>query len=97
MRIETRKPLCRILKEQHRQLFRSTSVHFSHIQRNHQKFHVSERYSMTNRGLSNTEDYFPSYLVHLCVFKCYNSIVFDENKFEQQIENKVQVIIAYFT
>ena len=30
-------------------------------------------------------------------FKCYNSIVFDENKFEWQIENKAQVIINYFT
>jgi len=68
--------------QQCRHLFRSTSVQFSHIKRNHQKLHVSERYSSTNGGLSNTEVYFPSFSVHLCVFKCYNSIVFDENKFE---------------
>jgi hypothetical protein len=56
-----------------------------------------QRCSATNGGLNNTEDYFPYFLVHLCVFNYYSSIVFDENKYELQIENKVQVIIAYFT
>jgi hypothetical protein len=35
-------------KEQRRQLIRSTSAHSSHVQRNKQKSHVSDKHSATN-------------------------------------------------
>jgi len=47
------KPTTKASKKQCRQLFRSTSVHVSHIQKtNNQKLQVSEEHSMTNRWLN---------------------------------------------